>query len=97
MERVTIDRVEALDIATRKKIEMPVWRVRLDGTPVGLIMERDPVKGRVAFNQSNLTEEETELVVSFVSEKLGVSDVSYNVAPIEKEEADMELPDYGDF
>ena len=97
MERVTIDRVEALDIATRKLVEMPVWRVRLDGIPVGLIMERDPVKGRVAFNQSNLTEEETELVRSFVSEKLGVSDVSYTVAPIEKEEADEELTDYGDF
>ena len=97
MDRVTIDRVKALDIATRKMVEMPVWRVRLDGTPVGLIMERDPVKGRVAFNQSNLTEEETELVRSFVSEKLGVSDVSYTVAPIDKEEAEEELPDYGDF
>ncbi len=97
MERVTIDRVSAMDIATRKMIDMPVWRVRLDGTPVGVIMERDPVKGRVAFHQTNLSDEEVELVTDTVAEKLGVDSSSYISAPIQKEDSQEELPDYGDF
>lgn len=97
MERVTIDRISAMDIATRKMIDMPVWRVRLDGTPVGVIMERDPVKGRVAFHQTNLSDEEVELVTDTVAEKLGVDSASYISAPIQKEDSQEELPDYGDF
>ena len=97
MERVTIDRIRAIDIATRKMIDMPAWRVRLDGVQVGLIMERDPVVGRVAFQQSNLTDEEIELVTETVAYKLGVEAASYTVAPIVKEEQDEEMPDYGDF
>ena len=97
MERVTIDRIQGMDIATRKMIDMPVWRVRLDGVQVGLIMERDPVIGRVAFQQSNLTDDEIELVTDTVAEKLGVEAASYTVAPIVKEEQSEEMPDYGDF
>jgi hypothetical protein len=97
MERVTIDRITAMDIATRTMKDMPVWRVRLDNVPVGLIMERDPVAGRVAFQQVNLTDEEKELVCEFVANKLGVKESSYTVAPIIKDEKTEELPDYGDF
>lgn len=97
MERVTIDRIQGMDVATRKMIDMPVWRVRLDGVQVGLIMERDPVVGRVAFQQSNLTDEEIELVTETVADKLGVHTASYTVAPIVKEEQSEDMPDYGDF
>ena len=97
MERVTIDRVRAMDIATRKMKDMPVWRVRLDGIPVGVIMERDPVKGRVAFHQTNLTDEEKDLVTETEAENLGVASSSYVSAPIQPEESHEEMPDYGDF
>jgi hypothetical protein len=86
-----------MDIATREMKDMPVWRVRLDNVPVGVIMERDPIKGRVAFSQTNLTEEERELVVETVAEKLGVDSASYISAPMQPEESQEEFPDYGDF
>ena len=98
MERVTIERIKAMDIATRTMIDMPVWRVRLDKVQVGLIMERDPVAGRIAFNQANLTEEEKKLVCETVADNLGVDTASYTVAPIEVDESSQdETQDYGDF
>ena len=97
MERVTIDRIKAMDISTRQMIDMPVWRVRLDGVPVGLIMERDPNVGRIAFSQTNLSSEETKLVRDTVAEKLGIESSSYTVAPIAPEASKEEAVDYGDF
>lgn len=93
-ERVTIKRLTGEAVLSRKPVELPVWRVSLDGTEIGVIMENDPVKGRVSFIRV-VSDDDKELVLDVVSDKLGVDKASSSSLPIMPEP--KEEPDYGDF
>ena len=98
MSNVTIDRVKARCIATRKLIDMPVQRVRLDGVLVGYIHDRSPITGTVAFIVSNLSDDERDDVLSGVSDILGILAEGYSTAPIEKDNTEETVSDdFGDF
>ncbi len=93
-ERVTIRRLTGESVLTRRPIDLPVWRVSLDGVEVGVIMENDPVKGRVSFIRV-VGDDDKECILDVVSEKLGVNKTSSSSLPIMPEP--KEEPDYGDF
>lgn len=93
-ERVTIRRLTGNAVLSKKPVVLPVWRVSLDGVEVGVIMENDPIKGRVSFIRA-ISDADKEFVMDSVSENLGVDKVSSLSIPIMPEPEEQH--DYGDF